>query len=545
MIKRDAHNDDGLQPTLVRRKARRQEPRKSVLQMRLYAPGMTAIHRAGLGGLACALCHIEQAVAAGNVSDAWVPGGPWEYNTPPWKIEDDGITLDFHGTSADRFLQRLFHLAFRIDRDGLIAFPGLYPNTPNLAIRAELHEAILLTFLQFGPHRKLDEAEQVTVELGDAQGRRMTKSLRKCSGYLHQALWEKIVDGKGRIKSKPCEVIGAYNPGAIIRHNAFKADSRITEFPETLLPLFFAPVGTLSLSANRDMGLLLIPEVRSLSEFLKFRPLVQPQTVSDFRVTNGADAVLQALLRLRTQDPERQLKLPAFDVMTFANTGWGTKQKARVAVMHLKAGQEAVVERFATVLKQLGPRLIAKYTDDSAKAKSGTPSGNSKEVFYADSALRPLIASNLAHGLVWYSGFSQMFASFDVEKRAIVERIPLERKGLFEMTTMPVSWDHAGESALVRSIHEALRNHLEASSAFNWGRRDRFFGEYERWRASLAGARTAVQFRNTLCNFLSRHGHNSTLTESWQEILAVINRDDWQLTRDLALLACASHSPNE
>jgi hypothetical protein len=91
--------------------------------MRLFAPGMTALHRAGLGGLACTLRYVERAYQQGALSDDDVPGGPWnDPESPPWSVEPDRVTLQFGGPErVGEYLQKLFAQAFQIeDGTGLV-----------------------------------------------------------------------------------------------------------------------------------------------------------------------------------------------------------------------------------------------------------------------------------------------------------------------------------------------------------------------------------------------------------------------------------------
>jgi CRISPR-associated protein Cas8a1/Csx13 len=71
--------------------------------------------------------------------------------------------------------------------------------------------------------------------------------------------------------------------------------------------------------------------------------------------------------------------------------------------------------------------------------------------------------------------------------------------------------------------------------------RNRFGGEYDRWRLAFAGAKTADQFRKALCDLFSRAGSNPVLRESWQDILPMLRVNNWQHARDLALLGLCSY----
>src|ERR1700691_477489 len=89
------------------------------LTMSLFAPGMSAIHRAGLGGLACTLKAMEKQFNGVSL---------------PWEVTQQTITLKFgKPEQAASYLKRLFAFAFKLRNDGLISLPGQYDTEPSAA----------------------------------------------------------------------------------------------------------------------------------------------------------------------------------------------------------------------------------------------------------------------------------------------------------------------------------------------------------------------------------------------------------------------------
>jgi CRISPR-associated protein Cas8a1/Csx13 len=70
---------------------------------------------------------------------------------------------------------------------------------------------------------------------------------------------------------------------------------------------------------------------------------------------------------------------------------------------------------------------------------------------------------------------------------------------------------------------------------------NRFRGEYDRWRLAFSGAKTADQFRHSICDLFSRVPANKELQANWTEVLPWLDESGWQHARDLALLALASY----
>ena len=158
------------------------------LAMRLFEPGMSPMHRAGLGGLACTLRHIEEKYRAGFLTDEEIPGGPWENGIPPWEITPLEITLFFgKPQSAGEFLERLFAIAFSI-KDGLIYLPAQHRNEPSPEVLVELQNGLTLTFLQHGLVRKLESTEYTTTY--EVDDHKILVSFKRCSFYKHQAMFQ-------------------------------------------------------------------------------------------------------------------------------------------------------------------------------------------------------------------------------------------------------------------------------------------------------------------------------------------------------------------
>jgi CRISPR-associated protein Cas8a1/Csx13 len=232
--------------------------------------------------------------------------------------------------------------------------------------------------------------------------------------------------------------------------------------------------------------------------------------------------------------------------MTFTPTPWASQQKSRVATIHVPPGDDRLLDRFERALTRLPPRVATRAVPEAAgqgKRKTVTVRA---EAFRTDSIVRPLIAENLALGRPWYAGFVKLITRIDPSSgKPYRDRLNFERKGLHAMIADDAMWDQAGESTVVRSVHEALRSRYGQIADENKSNpvamRNRFAGEYDRWRLAFAGAKTTDQFRKALCDLFSRAGGNSVLKKSWHEVLPMLRANTWQHARDLALLALCSY----
>ena len=521
------------------------------LTIRLFGPGMSRMHRAGLGGLACTLKKIEREVALGQLEEDQIPGWPWEDGKPPWRIGPTEVVLDF-GTpeSARPFLKTLFQFAFQI-RDELIFLPGQYGDTPpSMEVRAYLQQGITLTFLQHGRVRKLAKKEVAYnyQPEGDA-GPTIQLAYKPCTWYKHQEGWNEIVEAGGRVTTKLVEVAGPLNPGSVVRHVAYTGQTKIKEGVEHALSLYSSLVGCLALPINRGSGVLIVPDVTDLEAFSTARAWMTPASARECRITGASDAALQAQVRLRSKMTARTLELPGCDAVTFQPTPWATQQKSRVRTLFVPSGSDRVLDVFEKALAELPPRVISRTVHETSGRGRNRSVVERTEWFWVDSVVRPLVAENLARGDPWYSHFVDLMTKIDpATKKPIRERILYEKRGLHAMITEPI-WKDRGESTVVRTVHEALRRRYGQIASENSGNpvamKNRMASEYDRWRLAFAGAKTPDQFRRSLCDLLSRAGVNRVLQQEWEALLPMLDASRWQQTRDLALLALASYSRKE
>jgi CRISPR-associated protein Cas8a1/Csx13 len=344
----------------------------------------------------------------------------------------------------------------------------------------------------------------------------------------------------------------------MIRHDAFKTETRIQESTAGLLMLHFALVGTLSLAVNRGVGILLVPDVDDLIAFTEDRPALTPVSVQECQVGGAGNAALQAQVRLRMRGALDQLGVASCWAMKLTPTSWNKKHKTRVftCVSDRKSvprfqpvdetGDDRLLHRFAVALAELPPRVVTRTTVETQGRGRHRRSIERERSFATDSIVRPLVAENLAAGKPWYAGFVRLMTALDGNGNPLRNRLFFERKGLHDMTDNPLFWDHDGEAAVVAAVHDALRGRhgqiAEENKTNVAAMRNRFKGEYDRWRLAFAGSKTADQFRHALCDLFSRSRANRTLQESWRQLLPMIDGRRWQLARDLSLLALASYA---
>lgn len=535
------------------------------LTMRLFAPGMSLLHRAGLGGLACTLKAMEQQYRAGRLRAEQLPA-PFEDSRPPWDIDEQTVTLRFgRPENAGEYLEKLFAFAFAIRDDGLIYLPGQHFTEPSAAVLADLQAGFTLTFLQHGRVRAL--AKDVTSTSYDPEGDStsgVVVEYKKCSGFKHQKGWESLVDRKGMLVTSPITVDGPISPGSVVRHVAYTGNTGIEDPPERMLPLYFALVGCLALPVNRGVAALLVPDVTNLTEFVYDRPSMTPTTATECQIANAADAALRSQVRVR-DSPRRSAEvrararstmsgtaIPACYAMTFTPTPWASQQKSRVATIHVPPGDDRILDLYERAATHLPARIVTRTVRESTGRGKQRVVNERQESFRADSIVRPLVAENLALGRPWYAGFVKLMIKLNpATGQPYRNQLPFERRGLHNMISDTRMWDDEGEALVVKAVHEAIRQTLGRIKQDTDGPGDkppsqatknRWTKFQETLRLALAGAKTPNDARHALCDLFSRAGRVPALIEGWQRVLPKLADHRWQLTRDLALLALASYS---
>lgn len=503
--------------------------------MSLLAPGMSAIHRAGLGGLACTLHAMRQQLGEQCL---------------PFEISRQTVTLRFEKPEhVGKYLERLFGFAFGIRGDGLISLPGQYDVEPPAAVLADLQAGLTLTFLQHGKARGLEK--QPTIASYDPEGDGspgVVVQYRKCAWFKHQKAWQCLVDKDHCLKDIPIAIEGPISPGTVVRHVAFTADTSAEDPPQRILPLYFALVGCIALPVNRGVAALLVPEVEDLEAFLYDRPAMTPTTAGECQIASAADAALQTQIRLRARRQIEGSAIPGCYAMTFMPTAWASQQKSRVAALHVLPGEDRVLDRFARALALLPNRIVTRTVVETSGRGNSKRSVERKESFRADSVVRPLIAQNLATGHRWYTDFAKLMYKLNpATDKPYRNQLWFERKGLHDMIDDNRMWDDEGEALVVRAVHEAIRQTLgrireetDGPGPLSQATKNRWERFREKLRLDLVGAKTQAHVRFALTDLFSRGGSNAVLRDHWSKVLPVIQRD-WALARDLGLLALASY----
>lgn len=487
--------------------------KSQTLEMELRAPGMTPLHRAGLGGLWMTLNAIQNdRILVSNYSALG-----------EWKLTPQAVTIRWSGSGAE-FFKRLLHDAYPIRPDGLMWFLADHDPMAHTSYAQTVHEALLHTFLQHPKSKRLLKERTSSSLSVEIDGSPKVLSFRPVSDHnLRQVPLDPTRTG---------EVVGWLFPGGTERHSALGRATRLEEPPERLLPLRFGPVGCAFFHVRRagpdgrvqQRFAVGMPELDDLEEFALLRAAVHSAAAEFLRTAGPGDASLRILCLEWARTHARRIQPSACEVAVFDTVAWSPQQRTRVSVNRVEAQRAEPGFRAYRVIRQALP----------ARAHS-KPDGT---VWWSVPQSPELAAENVSAGRPWWRDFARFLARNHREMR-------YEQEGLRVVVQSQEALPDGAERAFVEACHEAWRRRLgELGERAKQERID--FGplagrEYERVRIRFSRAKTAADFRNAITDFWARSGAGATLRGRWRDLLPFLDQRQWREGRDLALLALASY----
>ncbi|HEY6001181.1 MAG TPA: type I-MYXAN CRISPR-associated Cas8a1/Cmx1 [bacterium] len=484
------------------------------LTLSLFDPGMTPLHRVGLAGLYMTLEKLD----------------PKKYEKlGSWELEPSRVHLRWNGKPA-AFIGDLLEDAFGIGEGGVIEFAAHRGHPMGQAQRFLVHSAILGTFLQHPLVKGVEGPVAVSLDLEDRQ---VLHSHRPATWYSNQK--SKILFTRAGDFRSAIELAGWILPGGGVRHNEYAKETKVTERPELLLALLFAPAASLYFLISRKgsdgkydrrfSAAVVLPEVVELRNYAKAFSRYLDAPAERLHASGLGDAGLLGLASLQLYRPSGMIQALTVDsctVISMGTVGW-SRQKTRTAVAHVRDVDLVRLNLFAIALSQIGNRLLLK--------KSGG-------YWVATSLSRGLIADNIAAGRSWFDGFFALMQS-----QELAGLLSFERKGLNNMVQQ-APWPRQEDKLFVEAVHNALRNRYGAlaARAKTQGNAPQFKREFERIRTSLMRAKNRDTLRAEVADLFARGGINRVLQGDWEKILGLFGGGEWQRARDLALLGLASYA---
>ncbi|MEM8641359.1 MAG: type I-MYXAN CRISPR-associated Cas8a1/Cmx1 [Cyanobacteria bacterium P01_G01_bin.54] len=457
--------------------------------LRLFNSDTLIPHRAGIAGLALALSVL-------NREDA-----PLDWNP---EFPDNTVTLTWE--RSDRAaVEWLMQQTYQV-QDGYLNVPAL--NLLDAQSSYTFTQGVTSTLLQHSKQRKLDAAvsRNFTIEAGQPEIKLSYRPLLECyytrppkEAFNSRGMFRRAIALKGHHLPGlvECFVNGAYQ-----------------ETPEGFLALLFLPLacGYYNLPSYRSA--LVIPEVKNLTEWVKYRKQLKGRTYSEFRATGAGESGLRFLLSSRAAEDSRLFNVDYCEVYQLGSQVWDANQSyLKQAVYRIHADE----------------RMLAIYDSAQNIFRTQVRQNDKGETWLALSKVLPWIADNLISKRPWYNGFFEFFKANEM----------YERKGLTKMTEHLTD----AETLLFNSVQGAFRVFLsgQIKQATKQGRNLDYPQVTDKVVYRLQRPSTQQEFATALVDFLSQH-RSKAAQGAGLAIYGWLHSDqNWRKARDLALLAIATY----
>ncbi|MCC6328788.1 MAG: type I-MYXAN CRISPR-associated Cas8a1/Cmx1 [Acidobacteria bacterium] len=504
------------------------------MALKLNAPGMTSLHKAGLAGLYMTLKAFDK--------------NDFEIEGLQWTLGDKQVILNWTDETPKKAFKSLVNRSFWIDDEGFIRLSGLEPQREmTFEKRHLLYQALLNSFLQFGPHRPTGNKKNLSYEVDDKVV--WLKEFAPIKKIRQHETTSDFIDKNGNFYAD-LDIAGWLYPGASQRHVVHN-ETTLNESLDLALMLLFAPVGVIyylirSKAKGRKSRLaMLIPEIKSLKTYAEIRREIASQGVIDLTASSSTDAALRLLVTLKTaaainEFAEEMGKDFLCRVITFGIVGWNEKQKSRTATRTVVSGKLKGFENYSHANKIFKNKWQQVQEKRDRKGELKEP----EHFFVTTFCGREMIADNIANNKPWYHNTSEFLAN-----RETREQLYYERKELGQMVK-EAEYENDNEKLFIDVCHESWRRRMgklgQRAKTENTSFSSLANKEREKLRTSLGRCKNAESLRETVIDFWSRAGSFGQLQGGGLlKILPLFEEKSWRKAKDLALLALISYQAPE
>lgn len=494
----------------------------------LNGPGMTVMHRVGLGGLFMTLKVFDRdGISIDGLE---------------WTLGNDRVELDFTEPKPGPAFRRLIESSFQVDNVGFYRFPGLEERLePSLEKRYLLYEALRGTFLQFGPHNETGPKRAQTYDVDEQT--MVIEQFGPVTRYRHQEAAKDFLNAKDDLIGS-VSVKGWLYPGAAEKHVGL-ANSGISEPPELALCLLYAPVGAIyyrldsRVRQRKARTAVVLPHISDLGHYAQVRRRMGAVGTLELTASGPADAGLRYLVQSQLVSQINQDLVQAKSdctsclVICFGIVSWSEKQKTRTGSLQLVSTRSINIDDY---------RVAFSIFRNRWQPIKGSGKRESSSAFVKVMTTLEIIAENCAHGRPWFAGFADAMS-----KKELREQLQYEWKELSQMVQKSNLDD--SDRIFVEACQEAWRRRMgqigdraKRENADFTALVDR---ERERIRVSLSRSKNAAILRETIADLWARAGNMEVLRDGWRQVLPLLSDSNWRKARDLAMIALVSYKPSD
>lgn len=527
------------------------------MKLKLNAPGMTSLHKAGLAGLYMTLKAFDKKQE--------------EIEGLQWELEDKQITLHWTDDKPKGAFEKLAKKSFWIDDEGFYSFAGLPIDNSDIERKYILYKALNSCFFTHKPSFPKGSPLTKFYQIGDMDDNK----IRRISNFSpilvakpHKDIVNKFIDSKGIFKDE-IEVKGWLYPGGVERHSGLSKATVWKETAKMALVLLYAPVGVIfyelrsrnTETQKKARWASVIPEITSLEFYATVRKSIARQGVLSLTANSSADAVLRFFLAVATNQNLREMKhlsklLKSRNEISNPQETNENKFRCRVithgevkwdAQNNVRTGMQIVSY---DKLQGLDNYYLADSIFENSWQRTAQKSDieNEEEFYINIYSIRELIAENTTHNKPWYYGLSQYLS----DKKIRTQIIRYEREKIGTMVEK-ANFNDENKKFFISVCHKSWEMRLgrlgQRSKDENLGDdgfRRLVKNESEKLRTSLLRCKTPAMLREKVIDFWTRAGTNRLLqNEGFNRVLPFFSEENWRETKDLALLALISYQSTD
>lgn len=515
------------------------EPPAVEMELKLHAPGMTSLHKAGLAGLYMTLRAFDKLQKT--------------IDGLSWTLEPQRVVLRWTPGKLKAAFTELVKKSFWLE-DGFIRLAGLERDKAlGKGQNHFLYEAILHCFFSHGPYRPTEGKKTLTYDVDEKFCFiKDFKPIKEIKPYKEAGAKFITADSKFR---ETVECKGWLYPGGGKRHEIYD-NTTLYEPVENALALMYAPVGVVyyrirsRAKSKKARYAMVIPEIKDLTAYCdRYRRNVPINDSLEMTASSASDAALRFITQLVGRETQKPLahatsELVSCRVMTFGIVAWDTQHKTRTythTVVTDKLKGRKNYDKAAALFPNSWQKGQRVKVETESKKKTEKESH-----FVANSTAREFISDNIAHGRAWYHDLATFLGHKEVRKGLSYKT---EREALSKMVK-EAEFEDETERLFIQVCQESWRRRMgklsERASGEGAYRRQMIQKDFEKLRVSISRCRNAHTLRETIVEFWARVGRNELLQGSGlQKLLPLFEEKNWRKSRDLALLALISYQPTK
>lgn len=507
------------------------------LKLSLSNPGMSDLHKVGLGGLYMTLQSLDQ-------KKKKIAG--LEYT-----LDTTSVILNFDDKKLGKALEELIKYSFQIDKTGFFYFPALELNgVQTIENKLISHKAIINSFYQHGSHRT---KENIQLNLSkETEIPYIVENFPKVSWYVVQDIVKDLLNAKTGLFKNEIDIIGWMYLGGSVKHSALN-DTKLSEKIETAFLLLYSCIGCIYLSIKvfneqlrkKVRACVVIPSISNLESFSKNRSKVAQ--LKELRITMAGLSEASLFLAQEFYMSQNTLgtKSSFTTVIGVGDTKWNTQQKSKTSLKKYKIDNKDIIDNYKIITTILKPRYQILKEEKDKKGKIKIP----ERSYISIPISKELFCDNLTSGKSFYEGFHRLVIPTKDKSGKLMYRIKFEQKELNEVVEK-INYDHEGEKIFIKVCHTAWKHRLgklgtDSKKSGGGSFKNLVDRDFERLRVSLSKSKNLESFRETITDFWSRAGNIPELRDGWDKIMFLLEPDHWKKGRDLALLALVSYRPEK